>query len=315
MRPVAIYSGAATPPYGGGAESGSELKDWLSLLKPRVMTLVVFTGLIGALLAPGLHSVVTIVASTLCIAVSAGACGSINMWYDRDIDRIMRRTASRPIPGLRIDPADALGFGVLLALASVITMFLATNIVAAIVLALSIIFYVGVYSMWLKRRTPMNIVIGGAAGAFPPVIGWAAITGQIGLLPSLLFAIIFFWTPPHFWALALYANSDYTRAGVPMLPVTAGYRATRKHMVVYTLILVLVAMTPWTLGLTGPIYGIAATALNLGFVVHALRTLRDKQDPRGMSLTGDAPARRMFRFSLVYLFTLFSALVVDALVA
>ena len=194
-------------------------------------------------------------------------------------------------------------------------MFLATNIVAAIALALSIIFYVGVYSMWLKRRTPMNIVIGGAAGAFPPVIGWAAMTGQIGLLPSLLFAIIFFWTPPHFWALALYANSDYTRAGVPMLPVTAGYSATRKHMVVYTLTLVLVAMTPWALGLTGPIYGIAATALNLGFVVHALRTLRDKQDARGMSLTGDAPARRMFRFSLVYLFTLFSALVVDALVA
>ena len=207
----------------------AELADWIALLKPRVMTLVVFTGLIGLLVAPGhLHPVLGFTA-VLCIAVAAGASGAINMWYDRDIDAIMHRTSDRPLPAGRILPNAALAYGVTLAFASVLVMHLATNIAAASVLALSIAFYVFVYTMWLKRRTPQNIVIGGAAGAFPPLIGWAAVTGSIDLVPMILFAIVFFWTPPHFWALSLYAHGDYARAGVPMLPVVAGARETRRQ--------------------------------------------------------------------------------------
>src|SRR5215469_11323985 len=249
----------------------AELGDWIALLKPRVMTLVVFTGLIGLLIAPGhLHAVLAFTA-VLCIAVAAGACGAINMWYDRDIDAVMRRTCNRPIPAGRIEPGAALGYGVTLAAGAVIMMGLAVNPTAALVLALSIGFYVFVYTMWLKRRTPQNIVIGGAAGAFPPVIGWAAVTGSIDLVPLILFAIVFVWTPPHFWSLALFANADYRRAGVPMLPVVAGAQETRRQIVAYTLLLVPLSLMPWLLGCCGWVYGTAALALGLGFLVAAWR--------------------------------------------
>src|SRR4051794_31482929 len=234
--------------------SVSEVRDWFVLLKPRVVSLVVFTGLIGLLLAPGAINPVLGFAAVLCIAVAAGAAGAINMWYDRDIDALMRRTAKRPIPAGRIEPDAALGFGVVLAVASVLLMFLATNVAAACLLALSILFYVFVYTVWLKRRTPQNIVIGGAAGAFPPVIGWAAVTGSVDPMPLLLFAIVFFWTPPHFWALSLYASGDYARAGVPMLPVVAGARATRRQILFYTVVLVATSLCPWALGYAGPVY-------------------------------------------------------------
>ena len=246
--------------------------------------------------------------------MAAGAAGAINMWYDRDIDLVMRRTAKRPIPDGRIAPGDALGFGIFLAVASVLLMYLATNAVAALVLTVSILFYVLVYTMWLKRRTPQNIVIGGAAGAFPPMIGWAAVTGDVSMMPLLMFAIVFFWTPPHFWALSLYAHADYARAGVPMLPVVAGARATRHQVMLYTVILTAVSLLPWAMGYSGPIYGVSAAVLGLGFLVSAIRVLYDAQDPEGRSLTSDAPARQTFRYSLAYLFVLFLALGVDHLV-
>src|ERR1035437_9310455 len=237
--------------------SESELGDWIALLKPRVMTLVVVTGLIGLLVAPGhLHPVLAFTA-VLAIAVAAGASGAINMWYDRDIDAVMHRTRNRPIPAGRIAPRAALGYGITLAVGSVIVMGLATNAVAALALAFSILFYVFVYTMWLKRSTPHNIVIGGAAGAFPPVIGWAAVTGSITMVPLILFAIIFVWTPPHFWSLALWSNADYQRAGVPMLPVVAGAKATRRQIVLYTLLLVPVTLLPWLVGVSGPGYGLS----------------------------------------------------------
>src|SRR3954447_23034855 len=267
----------------------AELGDWFALLKPRVMTLVVFTGLIGLLVAPGhLHAVLAFTA-VLCIAVAAGACGAINMWYDRDIDAVMRRTANRPIPAGRVEPGAALGYGVTLAIGSVIVMELAVNLAAASVLALSIAFYVFVYTMWLKRRTPHNIVIGGAAGAFPPVIGWAAVTGSVDAVPLILFAIIFFWTPPHFWSLALFANADYQRAGVPMLPVVAGARETRRQIVLYTLLLAPISLTPWLIGFSGLVYGLAAILLGCGFLASVWRVATDRQDPSGISLTNDAP--------------------------
>lgn len=291
-----------------------DVRDWIALLKPRVMSLVVFTGLIGVLVAPGhLHPILAFTA-VLCIAVAAGACGAINMWYDRDIDAVMRRTKNRPIPAGRIAPGGALGFGVVLAVGSVIMMDLAVNLVAAVVLALSIGFYVFIYTMWLKRRTPQNIVIGGAAGAFPPVIGWAAVTGSVDLMPMILFGIVFIWTPPHFWSLALWSNDDYRRAGVPMLPVVAGAKATRKQIVLYSMVLVPLSLTPWFLGFAGSIYGIAAAALGLGFLVCVARVFADRQDASGVSLTNDAPARAAFKYSILYLFVLFAALAVDRLI-
>jgi heme o synthase len=291
-----------------------EVGDWIALLKPRVMTLVVFTGVIGLLIAPGhLHPVLAFTA-VLCIAVAAGACGAINMWYDRDIDAVMRRTRNRPIPAGRIEPGAALGYGITLAAGSVMMMGLAVNLVAASVLALSIAFYVFVYTMWLKRRTPQNIVIGGAAGAFPPVIGWAAVTGSVDLLPLVLFAIVFFWTPPHFWSLALFANSDYQRAGVPMLPVVAGARETRRQIVIYTLLLVPLSLLPWLIGFSGLVYGVAALVLDAGFIVSVWRVAMDRQDDSGVSLTNDAPAKVAFKYSILYLFVLFAALAVDRLV-
>jgi protoheme IX farnesyltransferase len=297
-----------------GLRQEAELSDWIALLKPRVMTLVVFTGLIGLLVAPGrLHPVLAFTA-VLCIAVAAGACGAINMWYDRDIDALMRRTRHRPIPGGRIAPGEALGFGVTLAVAAVIVMGLAVNLAAAAVLALSIGFYVFVYTMWLKRRTPQNIVIGGAAGAFPPVIGWAAVTGSVDLVPLILFAIVFIWTPPHFWSLALWANDDYRRAGVPMLPVVSGARETRRQIVLYSLLLVPLSLAPWAVGFAGSVYALAALVLGGGFLLCVWRVARDRQDATGVSLTGDAPARAAFKYSILYLFVLFAALAVDRLV-
>ncbi|MBV1796309.1 heme o synthase [Siccirubricoccus sp. G192] len=295
------------------AQDLSEVGDWLALLKPRVMSLVVFTGLVGLLLAPGrLHPVLALTA-ILCIAVGAGAAGAINMWYDRDIDAVMRRTARRPIPAGRIQPGAALGFGISLAIGSVIVMGLATNAVAAAALAFSIAFYVFVYTIWLKRRTPQNIVIGGAAGAFPPVIGWAAVTGDVTLEPLVLFAIIFFWTPPHFWSLSLWAHADYARAGVPMLPVVAGARETRRQILLYTILLAPLGLAPWALGLAGPAYAVVAAALGLGFLWHAIAVWRERQDEAGRSLAGDAAAKRAFRFSLLHLSLLFAALPADRL--
>jgi protoheme IX farnesyltransferase len=292
----------------------AELSDWFALLKPRVMTLVVFTGLIGLLIAPGHLNPVLAFTAVLCIAVAAGACGAINMWYDRDIDAVMHRTRNRPIPAGRIEPGAALGFGITLAIGAVIMMGLAVNFTAASVLALSIAFYVFIYTMWLKRRTPQNIVIGGAAGAFPPVIGWAAVTGSVDLMPLMLFAIVFFWTPPHFWSLALFANTDYQRAGVPMLPVVAGAKETRKQIVIYTLLLVPLSLAPWLLGSSGLVYGLSATALGVGFIVSVWRVATDRQDASGVSQTNDAPARMAFKFSILYLFALFAALAVDRFV-
>nr|WP_232449724.1 heme o synthase [Granulibacter bethesdensis] len=288
--------------------------DWVTLLKPRVMSLVVFTGLIGMLVAPGsLHPVLGAIA-ILCIAVATGASGAINMWYDRDIDAVMRRTKNRPIPAGRIEPGEALGYGIVLAVGSVLVMWLATNVVAAAVLAFAIFFYSVIYTMWLKRSTPQNIVIGGAAGAFPPVIGWAAVTGTIDLMPVMMFAIVFFWTPPHFWSLSLWAQMDYERAGVPMLPVVAGARKTRQHIMAYTVLLSVIAVLPWALGDTGRVYGLSAVVLSLGFLVQSWRVLRDKQDEVGLSLTKDAPARAAFKYSLIYLAVLFLALAVDRFV-
>jgi protoheme IX farnesyltransferase len=296
------------------SELGSTAADWLALLKPRVMSLVVFTGAVGLVVAPVHMNPILAVTAILCIAVGAGAAGAINMWYDRDIDAVMLRTASRAVAAGRIEPDSALGFGVVLAVGSVLLMAVATNWVAAAVLAGSIGFYVFIYTMWLKRRTSQNIVIGGAAGAFPPVIGWAAATGHIAMLPLLLFAIVFFWTPPHFWALSLYASQDYKRAGVPMLPVVKGARHTRVCVLVYTLVLLPVTLLPYWLGLAGRIYGASALVLGVAFVYYAWAVLADKQDAKGNSLSDDRPARAAFKYSLLYLFVLFGACAIDRLV-
>jgi protoheme IX farnesyltransferase len=264
--------------------------------------------------APGHLNVVLGFTAILCITVAAGACGAINMWYDRDIDAIMRRTRNRPIPAGRIEPGAALGFGITLAVGSVLVMGLAVNVPAAAILALSICFYVFVYTMWLKRRTPQNIVIGGAAGAFPAVIGWAAVTGSVDLMPLVLFGIVFIWTPPHFWSLALWANDDYRRAGVPMLPVVAGAKETRRQILLYTLVLVPLSLVPFFMGFSGWIYGVTAGVLGAVFLLRVYGVMTDRQDETGASLTGDAPAKRAFKYSVLYLFVLFGALAVDRLV-
>ncbi|MCA3578269.1 MAG: protoheme IX farnesyltransferase [Bradyrhizobium sp.] len=289
------------------ASGGADWRDYVSLLKPRVMSLVVFTALCGMLAAPGdIHPVIAFTA-ILCITVGAGAAGALNMWYEADIDALMKRTRGRPLPAGRIEPDSALGFAVTLSGLSVLVMGVAVNWLSAALLLGSILFYVVVYTMWLKRRTPQNIVIGGAAGAFPPVIGWAAVTGDVTLLPVLLFAIIFLWTPPHFWALALFVRSDYAAAGVPMLPVTAGQAETRRQVFLYTLPLVAVSVAPWALGLTGAIYGVSAALLGAAFLWLAIKVARNTAtEPAEMQ-----PEKRLFAFSILYLFALFAALVVD----
>jgi protoheme IX farnesyltransferase len=288
--------------------------DWFALLKPRVVSLVVLTGAAGMIAAPGHLNPLLAAVTILCIATGAGAAGAINMWYDRDIDAVMRRTAGRPIPAGRMAPEEALNFGVFLSCASVLVLGLATNFAAGAMLAVSIAFYVFIYTMWLKRRTAQNIVIGGAAGAFPPIIGWLAVTGHVSLLPVLMFAIVFMWTPPHFWALSLFAHADYERAGVPMLPVVSGARTTRRHVMLYTALLVAVSLSPWAFGLTGLLYNASAGVLGAVFLYYAVRVLADRQDETGVSLTKDAPAKACFKYSISYLFVLFALLAADRLI-
>jgi heme o synthase len=285
------------------AVSGAEVADFLTLMKPRVMSLVVFTALVGLLVAPGhMHPVIGFVA-LLCIAVGAGAAGALNMWYDADIDAVMTRTARRPIPAGRVLPGEALGFGLTLAIGSVLMLGLLVNWIAGALLAFTIFFYIAAYTMWLKRSTPQNIVIGGAAGAFPPMIGWAAATGGIGLESVLLFLIIFLWTPPHFWALSLLRAGEYARAGIPMLPVVAGQTETKRQILLYTAVLVPVTLAPWLLGFAGAVYGVAAVAM---IAVLAWR-LRAAAEGRATELAG----RPLFAFSILYLFVLFAVLLVD----
>ncbi len=289
----------------------ARVRDFVALLKPRVMSLVVFTGLVGMAVAPvDVHPVLAI-AALLSIALGAGASGAINMWYDADIDAVMDRTKDRPIPSGKVSASEALTLGVVVSGGAVMVMGLANNYLAAGLLLLTIGFYVFVYTMWLKRRTPQNIVIGGAAGAMPPLIGWAAVTGEISLFPILMFAIIFIWTPPHFWALALYRKGDYARAGVPMLPVTAGSAKTRLQILLYSLVLAATGIVPWALSLTGDLYGFGAAALGFIFAALAFGLFRKgaAEEADGSHLS----AKRLFRFSLLYLFLMFTLLLVDGL--
>jgi protoheme IX farnesyltransferase len=285
----------------------ADWRDLLALTKPRVMSLVVFTGLCGLLAAPEMPPFVLGFTAILCIALGAGACGALNQWYEVDIDAKMRRTANRPLPAGRIDRQSALHFGVGLAFFSVLLMGLATNWLAAVMLAVSILFYVLVYTVWLKPRTAQNIVIGGAAGAFPPLIGWVAAAGHVSALPLLLFAIIFLWTPPHFWALSLFVRSDYAAAGIPMLPVVAGFENTRRQIFLYSLPMAAAAIAPWPLGLTGMVYGASAAVLSFVFVVLAARVLGNRAtEPRYME-----SEKHLFAYSVFYLFALFAVLVAD----
>ncbi|MEO5938768.1 MAG: heme o synthase [Sphingomonas sp.] len=285
----------------------ADWRDFLALTKPRVMTLVVFTGLCGMLAAPVVPNPVIGFTAILCIALGAGAAGALNQWYEADLDAKMRRTAARPLPAGRMDKQSALHFGVALSAFSVLLMGLAVNVLAASILAASILFYVLVYTVWLKPRTPQNIVIGGAAGAFPPLIGWAAATGGFAPLPLLLFALVFLWTPPHFWALALFVKTDYANAGIPMLPVVAGERATRVQIGLYTIPMAVAAIAPWPLGLTGAIYGAVATVATGWFALLTAR-VATRTTHEGDTMR---PEKQLFAFSIVYLFVLFGAVVVD----
>jgi protoheme IX farnesyltransferase len=280
-------------------EAGPRVRDYIELLKPRVMSLVVFSGAVGLAVAPGhMHPLLAFV-TILCIAMSAGGCGAVNMWYDRDVDAVMSRTRLRPIPQGRINPETARDFGGALIFAAVMLMWLAVNALAAVLLASTAAFYIFVYTIWLKRRTPQNIVIGGAAGAFPPVIAWAAATGQVGWPAITLFLIIFFWTPPHFWALALYRNEDYRRADIPMMPVARGARRTKIEMLGYTLILFPLSLAPYFAHIAGPVYMVGAALLSGFFIFCAARVLRDKSHKA---------ARQMFGYSILYLFLILSLL-------
>ncbi|KAB2850708.1 MAG: protoheme IX farnesyltransferase [Hyphomicrobiaceae bacterium] len=289
---------------------GGAVEDYVALLKPRVMSLVVFTALVGLVCAPGsIHPLLAFTA-LLSIAVGAGASGALNMWYDADIDALMARTAARPIPRGRIAPGEALAFGTVLAVGSVLTLGALVNWVAAGLLALTICFYLFVYTMWLKRRTAQNIVIGGAAGAFPPMVGWAAATGTVSAESVVLFLIIFMWTPPHFWALALYRFRDYERAGVPMLPVVAGLDETRRQIFIYSLLLVPLAATPYFIGLGGLAYLAAAALMGGMFLCLAWKVFTTRESP-----AADKAAKRLFGFSILYLFSLFAILLVETVVA
>ena len=289
----------------------ADWRDFFALTKPRVMSLVIFTGLCGLVAAPGsIHPLIGFVA-VLCIALGAGGAASLNQWWEADLDAGMKRTAARPIPAGRMQRSDARDFGVALSVASVLLMGLAVNWLSAAILALSIVYYAVVYTIWLKPRTPQNIVIGGGAGAFPPMIGWVAVTGEITAMPVLLFAIIFFWTPPHFWALALFVQSDYAKVGIPMMPVVRGQRATRRQILVYSLILLPLAVSPWLIGGAGLAYGIAAGALTVLFVALSLPVaFRTAEEGDRM-----VPEKRLFGYSVFYLFALFAALVADRLAA
>ncbi|MDX1974799.1 MAG: heme o synthase [Rickettsiales bacterium] len=288
------------------AAPNSTVSDYITLLKPGVMSLVVFTAAVGLVLGqwstPVILHPLQYILAIACVALGSGAGAALNMWYDRDIDSIMTRTQKRPIPMGRIDPDDALAFGGAMAMLSVMLMGLALNWVAGLLLAGAIAFYVGIYTMWLKRRTPQNIVIGGAAGAFPPMIGWAAVTGDVSLHAVLLFLIIFMWTPPHFWALALYKNEDYTKAGVPMMPVVAGEQHTKMQMLIYCWLLVIVTLLPSFLSMANWIYLTTALALGAGFLVHVHQAMIDSTHRW---------AKKTFGFSILYLFLLFTAMVID----
>jgi protoheme IX farnesyltransferase len=308
---MSLVSDSAEFPTGGTASpryepSIASVGDYLSLMKPRVMSLVVFTALVGIMIAPGhIHPVIGFTA-LLCIAVGAGAAGTLNMWYDADIDAVMTRTSNRAIPRGRVAPGEALAFGAVLAAFSVGVLGLLVSWAAAALLAFTIFFYVVVYTAWLKRSTPQNIVIGGAAGAFPPVIGWVAATGSVSVEPCLLFLIIFFWTPPHFWALSLVRADDYARARIPMLPVVAGMQETRRQILLYSAVLVPVGAAPWLLGYAHAIYGMTALLAGAAMVALAWRVCSEGEGERG-----ERAARRLFAFSIAYLFVLFAVLLVE----
>jgi protoheme IX farnesyltransferase len=302
MKTTAIP--AARLPLASRPRLSARMADFVALAKPRVMLLAVFTAIVGLTIAPGnldpLHAAIAV----LAIAVGAGAAGILNMWYDADIDAVMTRTAERPIPRGTISPAEALAFGLVLACSAAAVLALALNVAAAALLAFTIFFYVVVYTMWLKRSTPQNIVIGGAAGALPPVIGWAAATGEIGLEPLILFLIIFLWTPPHFWALSLNRADEYARARVPMLPVVAGRVATTRQILIYSIALLPASALPWALGYAGMVYGATAVTCGAIFIALALQLARSPETDR-------RAAHRLFVFSISYLFLLFAALLVD----
>jgi protoheme IX farnesyltransferase len=284
-------------------------RDYFNLLKPRVMSLVVFTAFVGLYVAPGSINPVIATIAILAIAIGAGASGALNMWFDADIDAVMGRTALRPIPSGRVTPREALTFGIILSAFSVVMLGLLVNWLSAGMLAFTIFFYAVVYTMWLKRSTPQNIVIGGAAGAIPPVIGWAAVTGSVALEPLVLFAIIFLWTPPHFWALALFKAADYDRAGVPMMPNIAGNRSTQRQILVYSVLLALSGLLPFALGYNGPVYGLAAAVLGAVFIRHAWAV--EKMDAADQKMI---PAKKLFGYSIFYLFALFAVLLAERVV-
>jgi protoheme IX farnesyltransferase len=283
----------------------TQISDYLALLKPRVMSLVIFSGFTGMFLAPSFFQthVLIISIALFALALGAGASGAFNMWYERELDRKMKRTRTRPLPQGIIDPDDALAYAILLSIISITLMGLAANWLAAGLLAFANFFYIVIYTMWLKPRTPQNIVIGGAAGAFPPVIGWCAITGDISMFPVILFAIIFIWTPPHFWALALFANDDYKRANIPMMPVTAGEEKTKHQMLVYSFILLPLTLSPYFMGYSGALYGYTAFFLSAFFIYTAIRVKLEKSHKY---------AKLMFGYSVFYLFALFLGLMIDA---
>ena len=302
----------AIPPSPTLAPVMADWRDFFALTKPRVMTLVIFTGLCGLLAAPGHLNPVLGFTAILCIAVAAGGAAALNMWWEADLDAGMKRTRHRPVPAGRMDAVSARDFGVALSAGAVITMALAIGWLAAGILALSIFYYAYIYTVWLKPRTPQNIVIGGGAGAFPPLIGWIAVTGHITLMPVLLFLIIFMWTPPHFWALALFVQIDYSNVGIPMMPVVAGERSTRYQILAYSVVLLPLTLLPWWLGYTGRIYGLAALFLGVAFLglaahVGLRRPLPDKDTM--------LPEKRLFKYSIIYLFVLFGMLVVDHVAA
>jgi heme o synthase len=302
MKTIAIF--ATDLPSPSQSRSISRVADFIALMKPRVMALAVFTAMVGLMIAPAHLDLLLGLVAILAIAAGAGAAGVLNMWYDADIDAEMARTARRPIPRGRISRNEALTFGLALASGAVAVLGFVLNVVAAALLAFTIFFYVGVYTMWLKRRTPQNIVIGGAAGALPPVIGWTAVTGNISCEPLILFLIIFLWTPPHFWALSLNRADEYARAGVPMLPVVAGSVATRRQILIYSLALLPISMMPWALGSAGFVYGVIAFVSGMILIGLAFQLSRSGETDR-------RAAHRLFAFSISYLFVLFAALLAD----